>query len=607
MRRRILFLLVTGLSASLQAQSPNSDQARKAAEAVDKLYAAYTAEANLKNISRGNSDKKIADFRALFAAGATIDDEINPSDTLKWNISTVSGRSVDDYLASVRANFRNGLIGTFNKANISYDGIAQHTVKIVYERNVSATNSLGYRFTNLDTMVMSISLSGDFSTAAISSIARAGGRLQCIGCPDNNKKQAAPAPVANNDIVSNGKPSKPKNEEKQVEPKPEPKPKNTDKTASSKPAPSKKQNVRCPDDDDCDGVPNLLDRCPEEPGPASNHGCPLKEPAVQVGLSIFVGGGGGIEAVGSSPGTNYAGFQFASDAPSDQASYSSKAGGGFNAGMDLDLFFGKKKNIGLSLGVNIMQNFVNANVSNFVEYYTATDGNGDNFTRLLSAPSYNEKQTFTNVSIPILFKYQSSPNKKLGFDLEVGPVLSCYSSASSNASATMNFEAIYGADPTLGAVNAPSGFNPWYGNSAWVITQQSVAQHLSGSNTVQSVFSSYYGSHRYVGLGYSYSGSAGSVSYGFGGGGLLRLGGIYRIKKTVSLVFGAYALVSYNSHSVGAYQPFAIGNDFQNTSPVFKSFLNGLGGSTTAQFGANLGIQVRFLKKNKTASSASTK
>jgi hypothetical protein len=481
-------------------------------------------------------------------------------------------------------------------------------VKIVYERNVNAPNYDGYKFSDQDTMVLRIFLSDDFSDAYILSVEHLGGQLKCQFCPS-----AAAAALAAADAATA---KTDKKVDKKADADNPPKPVETKKAeakpvAPEKPKPvevKKPEKARCPDDDDCDGVPNLVDNCPEAAGPASNHGCPVQ--TVAVGLSINVGGGAGVASMNSaSPNNAYDphGNYYTVSAPNAaQAKFNMNAGGGYSAGLDIDLLFGEKKNVGISIGLNVLQDFLTANVPNsnpfMVIYQVQSDGDGDPYTRILSASDFSEKLTFTHITLPILFKYQTSPDKKIGFNIEVGPVVSLSSWATSQTSANLNFGAVY-------AINSP-GTNPPLtyagtsppasGQGYWELTQSYIGNHLPPGQTVDQVLSSYYAEGRYVGSFNNYSGSRNKVSYNIGYGGLLRLGGVYRFTQHVSLLFGVYADLLYDGHNENsAYQPITISDpkgDFQK-GLTSQSFLNGIGGALTTQIGVNLGIQVRFGKK----------
>jgi hypothetical protein len=183
-----------------------------------------------------------------------------------------------------------------------------------------------------------------------------------------------------------------------------------------------------------------------------------------------------------------------------------------------------------------------------------------------------------------LFKYQSSVDKKVGFNIEVGPVVSLLAAAASNVSTSLNFDAVY---------DLPNG-------NSLLLTQNYINGHLTSGNTVANQMQTDYSHGLYVGSAYHSSGSGGTVAYNIGVGGLLRLGGVYRISHHASLLFGIYAVLIDNAHTASSYfTPVGAQTNFESTTnPIqYQSFLRGLSSALTTQIGVNLGIQVRFGKK----------
>ena len=266
-------------------------------------------------------------------------------------------------------------------------------------------------------------------------------------------------------------------------------------------------------------------------------------------------------------------------------------------GLEFDVLFGKNKNMGLSTGVLLAQNFSKSKLPDeFKIEYLAHDKEHAEFRRILTAKNVEEKLSITNVSIPILFKFSTptSETKKTGFDIEFGPLVSVYSKAKSKMSAAINYEAIYTA-----SINNGLGYSATTSNSDWLLTEEAVTKHFSSNGQYESVsdyFDKHYARGYFVGLDKKADGDGGSIKYKLGFGGLLRTGLSYRISKSVFFKFGISAAIISNKHtpSDNTFKPIDAADDFEKEGVKFSSFLNTTKSSLTTQFGINLGIQYQI-------------
>ena len=224
----------------------------------------------------------------------------------------------------------------------------------------------------------------------------------------------------------------------------------------------------------------------------------------------------------------------------------------------------------------------------------AHDANGNAFRRLLTSPQVNESFSFTNLAVPILFKYRTKPDEKIGAYIEVGPVISLLSSAGSSMDATVDLEAVYHYSTTTRNFTYSSTTSP----GDWIMTRQAVAALIKGSDTYSSVddyFAKHYARGYYVGLGLAAKGLSDRVNYNIGIGGMLRGGGIYRVNKSLSVLLGVSALLISNSHTLQSYTPVSTGDDYKDGFK-FSSFLNGTPSLLTVQMGLHAGVQLKLSK-----------
>jgi hypothetical protein len=274
----------------------------------------------------------------------------------------------------------------------------------------------------------------------------------------------------------------------------------------------------------------------------------------------------------------------------DTVAYS--IGGGIALGFDINLLFGKRRNLGMSAGVLFISGFNSFNLENFQTEYKATDAEGRSFRRILSAPEWKEKVTYLSLSIPILFKYRYNWKKKVGFYADLGPLVTVLSTAKSKINAKLDYEAVY-------AMDGGPHYSEQSESSDWVITRAMAQQHISADGPYASAndyFAQLYTQGYYVGLDKAQSAAAPAVQYKLGFGALLRAGLIYNVNPLFSISFGAQcALMSGGRKTSSPDKPVVASDNFE-TNTRLNSILNSTGSLLKAQYGVNIGLHVRVVK-----------
>ena len=311
--------------------------------------------------------------------------------------------------------------------------------------------------------------------------------------------------------------------------------------------------------------------------------------AHKIGFAVSGYFGAGVASSNAgSPELNRLQYPTVSNARYPDANYSSS--GGLNVGFSLDLLLGKKKNMELSIGLNYLYSSGTAEFDGYHVEYEAMDAMGHPFRRLLTATHASESLSFGNVTIPVLFKYSTNPDKKLGAFIQIGPVLSLSATSSGTMKATMDFEAVYHYD----AATQSYTYSPTTAPGDWQITRQAVTGELAPNQNVNDYFTQRYARGYYVALDQSQSGKAAKISYKIGGGMMIRAGGVYRASQRVSLLFGASVIILSNGRSAASYTPVSANNDLTTIS--LSNFLNGTNSLLTMQAGVNVGVQVKLIK-----------
>jgi hypothetical protein len=592
MKKYLSLLAAIVTLQQLNAQDITWQQRKSATEKVYALFSSYSALSGLKDVEKGEiTDSSTVKFSSLFASDAQVYDDINDTDTTDA-VYTNTNKPLAQYLRDVRSRFPKGLISKIGKASISLDQLSKKEASIVFERTVSATTPWGWSYQTKDTLKMKIAISNDYSAASIASITHVGGQLTCSNCitkPVLAAKKDEPKPVASKKeepktvVIKDDNPKpvavKKVEEPKTVVIKDEPK---TTATA-----------VTCPNDEDCDGVPDFADKCPKVKGSASNNGCPeTKSGGVGVEIALNVGFGGGSNNSGKIDLSNTK-YDASGTVGSSTSKVAFKPGAGITADLNINLMFGEKRSVGIATGILYNANFALLTLPDYKVEYQARDREGASFRRILTARDIKEKISYTNLSIPVLFKYRTpvSSSKKIGFFLDLGPVISIVSSAKSKAESTNDFEAVYTTSGgTLGYSNTES-------STDWLVTKAMVTKHFNTGGQYSSVndyFDKQYNKGYYVGLDKTSSGSAGKVKYNIGGGGMLRTGLLCRLSEPVSLTVGVQCLILSNGHKqADSYKPIVAADDFKQ-SLSYNSFLNSGGSGLNVQYGLTLGLQIKI-------------
>lgn len=308
-----------------------------------------------------------------------------------------------------------------------------------------------------------------------------------------------------------------------------------------------------------------------------------------VGFAISGNFGGGLAAANAgTPDAKHLTYNNLSNVSFPNANYTSS--GGLNIGFDLDLIFGKKRNLELSAGLIYIYSSGTADFSGYHAEYEAVDGNGTSYRRLLTATTATESLKYGNVSVPILFKYSTNPEKKLGAYIQLGPILSVSSTATGTMNATMDFEAVY----HYNAATNTFGYSPTTSPGDWIITRQALSAELGPNQSLNNYFNQLNARGYNVALGETASAKAAKITYHLGGGMMVRAGGEYRASKMIHVLFGVTALFISNQRSANSFSPITASNDLSTIS--VSNFLNGTSSLLTMQVGINLGLQIRLAK-----------
>ncbi len=423
-RRLLLICPILLLVATAGAQTELSlNQRKAAAETIDNVFSDYISASDFKELGyTGFSQNKINKFTALFDSGVVIHDDLSP---VSINDLTTSDKNVAQYISDLKQNFPAGIKSMITKANINLKELNRKKVEVVFERSVSGSYKSGQFFQDKQSvMVITFRLSDDYKSAKITGITKSSSNLKCPECPVQALAE-----------VNKQKPEKPSKPDKVEKPSKPEKTEKPDKTLLSQ-----KTNKEKPQNDII--VQEVKPKKEKQPkGEGGNFG---------VALALNLSGPGNFSATSApdvskfnypilgNPGIN----SLVKDS-SFYSGFSNKPGLSFSAGLDLDLMFGKKKNIGVGIGAMYNYSSSTMHFDTMQLFYNAENSGNKNFLRILAPGSINENISTSSFALNVLFKYQGDVNSKIGYYMHAGPVMVFSTSATSNYSTDITYSSVY--------------------------------------------------------------------------------------------------------------------------------------------------------------------
>ena len=556
-KRLFFWSMIILVSSRVTGQDMNFDLRKSAVQRAYEIFGQYADNSDFKDEGGRFSQRKADAFIKLFTQDALVYDGINKTDSINYKLYKTGQKKVGTYIQDLKTNFPSGINFDIIKATAYFDDLpSKHMVLFACSAILNGTDVNGRTFNNIDSVMITVSYDSSYKVAGISKIERTGGQLICSSCKKETKtigKKPEPAVVADNARAIGG----------------------------------------CVNDDDCDGVINALDECPDIPGDLPN-GCPS---GYKMGVAIqFDIMGGGNADFYSAPSLSKLSPAYSNLSNASINNTSTGIGGSFAADLLVDLQFGIKRNYGITFGLMYTYRSSTYSVGSFTADYEAYDQENSPFKRILTTNNFKENISQNNISIPLLFKVLSSnlSKSKLGYFFELGPVITIYANSTSKISSSNNFEGIY--DYSSGNV---SSYASTPTSNQLVLTRAALTAH--GSTNVGSDFNTLYNSGYNVGLDYAVNGSkAPSVNLGAGIGGMIRGGLTYKLSSSLKFIAGLQINYIYTLHSAEAYAPVVAANAFKNSGGVtYESFINGMGAVSALNFGINLGFIYSFTSKKK--------
>ncbi|MEO6832705.1 MAG: outer membrane beta-barrel protein, partial [Chitinophagaceae bacterium] len=269
-------------------------------------------------------------------------------------------------------------------------------------------------------------------------------------------------------------------------------------------------------------------------------------------------------------------------------------GSAFGGDLQLGVFFGKNKHLGLGTGILYLRESGDMKLNGFHAEYQSVDRNGNIFRQVVSANNITEQIKSDNFNIPLLLKYKNRFSKHWGFTADAGALFNISMKNAYTTNASFDYEAIYKFDATSeGGNRAIYETSLIPANTDFLITRNQFTKN-NPNGSVQQYFDEKNAEGYNVGLGVSPKQQKGSTSYATGSVGFLFQPSInYFFSDHVALNVGGYFLV----------QPFK--NDATNTYTLtgkpgeYNPVINSVSKVQTQSYGGNIGL--RFFLGRKSA------
>ncbi len=442
----ILFLFFGLISSSVLAQTTMM-QRRMLPGKIDTLLINYFSYSKLSSLDDiGYSDAIANQFRFLFTSNAKITDEVNPSyyDKNYDHPFDLPIRTLDDYLAKTKENYPAGLFVKFNALQVDYN-----TLSILMLKETNGTTKTGLLYKVTDTLKLRLDLSSDGKTLKIQDVSVIGYTIALANdndrdfipneldkCPNEQgfrtatgcftKEEKAAFALAEKDKKQKEKENKNvvvNDKEKEAAALAEKERLRKEKEDKAALARKEKEDKNAVAQKEKEDKSKTKPATPDLPG-------------FFIGLS-FAGGNNKISSAFNENNIAYTNLIKGSKSVYGISNIKQKKQApSLQVQLDLDYFFGKKKNIGIATGIGYTMFNASFGMDSFHVEYQATDSKGHVYRRIVHAYDMKENLKISSINIPFLLQYKFGAASKSNFCLGIGINYHHLSSAKVKATAT---------------------------------------------------------------------------------------------------------------------------------------------------------------------------
>ena len=265
-----------------------------------------------------------------------------------------------------------------------------------------------------------------------------------------------------------------------------------------------------------------------------------------------------------------------------------KFSNGKSIGFDAEgaYFFGRKHHFGVGTGVTYLAQGADVSLDVYHVEYQAYNKYGDVYRQLISGTGLKETLKLSNLSIPILLKYNKQIHRNWNFAADAGLLLNLRMNNAYSTDAAFDYEAIYQfanpKDPHSAVYDnavTPSGGDLFYTKSNYL--------ELHPNGDINKYFNDHRAQGENIGLGVRPSATTGNVAYSSGSVGfLLRPSVTYRVSYNVAIDLGLYYIAqSFKNNNPANYK-------LTDKLGDYSSMLNNVSAVKSTSYGVSMGVKL---------------
>jgi len=535
--RKILFLFISIiLSGSITAQKLDWQERRKAADEIDLLIEKYINTCELSDLGKSEYSTEQAEaFKALFVTNAKITDRLG-SQTAEDGGTEVSEQSVEAYTQALMARFPQGMTVKIAKLQADYSQLDQRKARVAIERQFRARDEAGKYVLDTADMIFHLTIDRELEFVKInklnteppsssSPIKSAEKKLTAqddamtLNLKKGNKKVTF-------DLARNDKNIK--NAIYKITRQPERGTVALSKEGIATYTPRSSSTNRndqfeyevCDNKNQCDKAFVKVEIIPVVI-PQQNRSGFYINPSIAFGVS-------------SNNDNIVWGYETVRNDLA--AKLSTNSGTSLNLGVEVDYYF--SDNLGIGTGLQYQSISGGFELNDFNAQYASNHYNtaeNRSYERILTMTGITEEYTMTNIGVPLLLKFRTHPEKKIGIFAHAGIQYNLSSSSKStlNTGAMANYEAIRysangNAEPTYDNMGEDGKFT-------WFQTADSYA--ADGVN-VEEHFNELYDDGHNIGINIPLGDGNNSSNLAPHINLLARVGAVYNISQSIALQIG---------------------------------------------------------------------
>jgi len=586
--RTILFLIISVIiSGNIAAQKLDWQERRKAADEIDVLIENYINLCELAELGKSEyNTAQVEALKALFAENAKITDRI-ASQTAEDGGSEVTEQSADEYTQALMARYPKGMTIKIAKLQADYSQLDQRKARIAMERQFRAKNEAGKYVLDTSDVMLHLTIDEDLEVVEIT-------KFNTEPPPKPIKPTTDTKLIAMNDEM--------KLNLKKGETKTTLNLTKNDKNVKNAIYSVKKQPERGKVVLSQDGIATYT---PRSTATSQNDSfeyevCNTKGICDQATVNVLITPIGieegeiDYKGLHISPGiafgaaTNDSNINWGYEMR-DESTFvediQSAGGTAIGAGLELDYYF--SNNIGIGTGIQYNRFGGSFDIQDFrAEYYSelyVRDVGGADYRRIAVLQNATESYTISNIGIPLLLKFRTNPERKIGIFAHAGIQYNLISSAKYSIGATTNFIQRRFGNDTENSFNFTPDTNQDPVN-VWVINYDDYV-NIGGEQAAAAQIEALREQGMSVGL---YELNDDNTDLDAHISLIGRVGLLYNFSQNRALQIG----LQYTRATLIADQSYTLINEADADTANYNSLLKG--GTGYSAFGLNIGLSMRL-------------